>query len=517
MNNESLNRKARELRRVEGQASLAAFAKFYFPHYVRLSPSVAHKELYDLLEEASRKRGQKIAFAAPRGFGKTTMITTIYVLHGICYREEQFIVILSAAMPQAALILEAVKRELRENQKLLGDFPTVAWPRSRPWKEKDITTPNGIRVIARGSGQQVRGQKHGAVRPTLVIMDDLETVKTRFSPERRDELKDWFNQTVMKLGDQQTNYLLLGTLYHPQSLLAEYTEPNAHPLWQSRVLKAIITWSSHPELWAQWRRIFHGKELYQDIRGHKASTRFYEDNKTLMDEGVNLLWPERYSYLELMELYEDDPVSFNCEYQNEPINPRDCLLNVLEFVYWDDQYSSLDELIRALGPRNVEFYGACDPSMAKKSTSDYTAIVIIIKDTRDDTYYVVTADIARRKPDAVIEAILSYQEQFRFVRFGIEANGFQELFVKQIEDRAAEKGIRLTLEPVQNTQEKHGRILTLQPLLKSGKLKPRRLDTQLLNECRSFPGGRYDDGLDALAMAVQLANDTISRAPIRFL
>lgn len=518
MAHEWLQRKTAELRRAEGLASLEAFARLYFSHYVQLPPSAAHRALYGLLEEAATNRDQKIAIAAPRGFGKTTMITTLYVLHGICYAREQFIVILSATSSQAIQILETVKRELRENQKLLADFPEVAWPRSRPWKDTDIKTPNSIRVLALSSGQQIRGRKHGHSRPTLVIADDLETAKARFSPELREQLKEWFNQAVLKAGDQRTNYLFLGTLYHPHSLLAEYVEPESHPLWQKRVYKAIIAWSKHPELWAQWRRIFHGKDAYKAARGRKAATQFYEDQKALMDEGVQLVWPEGYTYLALMELYEDDPVSFNCELQNEPINPRDCHFNVLEYLHWDDQHPSLEALVQALGPRHVEFYGACDPSMGKdRQRGDYTAVAILAKDNRNDTLYVVCADIVRRTPDETIEAILDYQRRFRFVRFGIETNNFQELLMKQIQDRAAERSIPLTLEPIQNTRDKVARIQSLQPLLKSGKLKLRRLDTQLLTECRSFPGGRYDDGLDALAMAVQLAEDTLSRSPIRSL
>lgn len=518
MNHEMILRKAREIRRMEGQGSIEAFGRLYFSHYFQSRPSATHKVLYKRMERVVIERGQKIAIAAPRGFGKTTMITTLYALHGICYGFEKFIVILSATASQAAQILDGIKRELRENEKLLADFPEVAWPHSRPWKETDIRTPNGIRVIALGSGQQIRGRKHGSNRPTLVIADDLETTKTRFSPEMREDLKEWFNQAVLKAGDQQTNYFLLGTLYHPYSLLAEYVEPDLHPLWEPQVYKAIVTWSSHSELWAKWGRIFHGKESYCDMQGRKASTKFYNDNKAIMNDGVELLWPERYTYLELMEQYEDDPVSFNCEMQNEPINPRDCTFNVLEFTYWDDKYPSVDALVHALGSRNVEFFAACDPSLGKdRLRGDFTAIVILIKDTRNNNYYLVTADIARRQPDEIIETILTYQNLYQIAKFGVEANGFQELLLKRVQERAAERGIPFWPEPIKNTTEKLVRIQSLQPLARSDKLIFRRSERQLLNECRVFPGGRYDDGLDALAMAVKLADETISRCPIRFI
>ena len=79
-------------RREAGRRSIAAFARLYLRHHFSLPPCPMHTEMFELLEEATEKRGQKTAIAAPRGYAKSTVFSTSYVLWCICYDLEQFIV-----------------------------------------------------------------------------------------------------------------------------------------------------------------------------------------------------------------------------------------------------------------------------------------------------------------------------------------------------------------------------------------------------------------------------------------
>ena len=428
---------ASQLRRAQGQRSLLAFTKLYLAAHLHHLPALAHLEIYALLEESLRQRGRKLAIAAPRGFGKSTLVTLAYVLYGICYAQEQFIVLLSATASQAMQFLENVKKELTDNQKLLMDFPELAGPRPSPWTRAELETPTHIRLLALGAGQHIRGRKFGRFRPTLVIADDLENAENTFSLESREHLRDWFTRSILKVGTDGTNFLLLGTLYHPYCLLAEYVDANAHPEWTKRVYKAVLSWPQRADLWSQWTRLYNGQETWEDASGPPAAKAFYTANQPAMEEGVTLLWPERWSFYRLREQYEDDPISFNSELQNEPVNPRDCLFDVTEFTYWDDQYVSKEALLRALG-EEAEFYGACDPSLGQDTMrGDFTAIVILARDRRTRSMYVVEADLQRASPTQTIEAIFAYYQRYRVERFAIETNQFQELLAQEVERRAA--------------------------------------------------------------------------------
>lgn len=502
----SLALQVSQLRRAQGQRSLLAFTKFYLTEHLHHPPSAAHLKIYDLLEDAIQHRGRKLAIAAPRGFGKSTLVTLAYVLYGICYGQEQFIVLLSATASQAMQLLENVKKELMDNPKLLMDFPELAGPKPSPWTRSELETPTHVRLLALGAGQHIRGRKFGRFRPTLVIADDLENAENTFSLESRQQLKDWVNRAILKVGGEGTNYLFLGTLYHPYCLLAEYVDPNAHPEWKKQIHKAIVTWPQRTDLWSQWSRIYNGQEAWDSAHGPQAAQAFYVAHQAAMDEGVELLWPERWSFYRLREQYEDDPISFNSELQNEPINPRDCIFNVEELVYWDDQYVSKEALIRALG-EEVEYYGACDPSLGQDTMrGDYTAIVILAQDRRTKSRYVVEADLQRYTPTQTIEAIFAYYQRYRFERFAIETNQFQELLAQEVERRGRELGQYPPIERVTHTAEsKVRRIQSLHPWLKNGAVHLCRKHTQLLEQLRFFPKGKHDDGPDALEMAVRAA------------
>ena len=93
------------LRRTLGHESLLMFGKLYLREHMAIEPSAAHREIYDILSDISRKRGGKVAIAAPREFGKSTMITLMYVLYCICYDLEKFILILSGTADQAIQLL----------------------------------------------------------------------------------------------------------------------------------------------------------------------------------------------------------------------------------------------------------------------------------------------------------------------------------------------------------------------------------------------------------------------------
>ncbi len=512
------SQRASRLRRAQAERSLLAFMRTYLPEHLFRDPSPAHQEVDGLLMELTHRRGLKLAVAAPRGFGKSTLVTLAYVLYGICYGQERFIVILSATASQAMQLLDSVKRELTGNAKLLMDFSELAGPSPRPWTRADIVTPTGIRVLALGSGQRIRGRKHGKDRPTLIIADDLENAENTFSLESREQLKDWFNRSILKAGGEETNFLFLGTLHHPYCLLGEYVDPQTHPEWTKRVYKAICAWSAHPELWAQWSRIYNGQETWQQAHGPQAARAFYEAHREAMDAGTQVLWPQRWTYYDFMVKREEDPISFDSEYQNEPINPRDCLFNVEKLTYWDDEYPSPEALLRALG-EDVEFYGACDPSLGHDTTrGDYTAIVILAKSPKDGLLYVLVADLARRSPTETIDMIFAYYRRYRFTAFAIETNQFQELLAEEIERRGRELGQYLPIERVQHTTEnKVRRIQSLHPWVTSGTVRFSRTHTLLLEQCRVFPKGKYDDGLDALEMAVRLAEDHSGGPGIRII
>ena len=504
----SLQNELSRFRREEGKKSILAFAGIYLKHHLKCLPSQAHIHIYCLLQKILVMRGNKVALAAPRDFGKSTLITLIYILYCIYYGLEKHIMVLSNTASQAYQILDNVRQELMGNPLFALDFPELFGPSGKLMRsrEGDIITKNNIKVYGLGSGQNVRGRRFGNVRPGLVIADDLENAESTMSTESRQKTKDWVEKSVLKVGDPDTNYIFIGNLFHPYSLLGEYVNKELCPGWESYVYSAIVSWPTS-KLWDEWKLIRQSRSQYKGAGGPLAARTFYQDHKVEMDNGVVLLWPERYDILTLMELNEDNPLSFMSELQNTPADYRVCPFQLDQFHYWTDTYRTTEELLRSMG-EDAEFFLACDPSVGESVTkNDYSAIAIVARDKKHKVMYLIEADIKRRSLDDLLEDILAYCKRYKFVKIGFEANNFQMLLIPKFKKLLQDNKLYLDVVPIKNMTDKVRRILGLLPYFKSGQLQLSRNFRLLLEQLQFFPRAKYDDGPDAVEMVVRLCED----------
>ena len=494
------------LRRKQAEKKLFAFAKYYMPHYLKLNPSEAHHKIYELLMDIMAHRGKRVAIAAPRGFGKSTLITLFYIIYAICYCRERFIVILSDTASQAEQILENIKKELTENEKLRTDFPEVFEKEGRPkpprWTQSQIETLNGVKVLALGSGQKIRGRKFGKDRPTLIVADDIETQDNVATEASRDKTKVWFTKSVLMAGDENTNFIFLGTLYHPFCLLGEYLNKNSNYEWIKQTYKVIVSDPKHAELWTLWSEIYNFRKDFEGKLGPEATECFYMANKSQMDEGIELLWPEKWNYHGLMVLREEDRLSYYCELLNEPYDPKTASFDVDKFHHIEKSWGSR-EAFYAARQAWLEFYGGCDPCMGEDATKgDYAAIIIVARDIQDGRLYVVETDISHRTPQETIARIVEYCRIYKPLRFFIETNAFQKLMRDNLERDLAEQSIYTPIVGIDNRGNKTNRIHALEPLINRGYIQFSLSQGRLLDQFRFFPNGQHDDGPDCLELIV---------------
>jgi predicted phage terminase large subunit-like protein len=337
-------------------------------------------------------------------------------------------------------------------------------------------------------------------------MDDCENEGNTHTVEMREKIFNWFVKTVLKSGTTDSNFIVIGTILHFDSLLAKLVDKNKMPGWEKRVYKSVISWATHQDYWQKWSAIFNYREAYMDKRGKEAAFIFFRDNEQHMLEGAEVLWPQRESYYDLMVVREREGESaFDSEKQNSPVDLKDCPFNPEESYYWDDQFKSEPELLKSIDAV-MDIFGGCDPATGKEGIkSDYSALVTVGRDRKTGILYVLDADITKRSPDAFMETILTYSQLRRYSRMAIETNNFQELIKRELERRAALKRIYLHVEGINNTSDKYTRIMSLQPLVKSGYLRFSRKHTTLIEQLRQFPKGSHDDGPDALELACRIA------------
>ncbi len=497
------------LRQKLSQPSILDFAGFYFPHYMTSQSCSFHKEICDYLMDISGKRNGRLAIAAPRGHAKSTVASFFYVMWSICYNKERFIIILSATAQQAQALLSDITRALETNTRLLEDFSDEFGDGNVKTKstQHEIITKNNIKVAAFGWDQNFRGIRHHQNRPTLIILDDVDSEKNTYNAKSREKLFNTFTRTILKGGAVKGfNMVAIGTLLHPDSLLSKLVKQEEFPDCKKMIYKAVITFSEHKDLWQTWGNILFARgDLYEEEYGLKAADKFFEAHKQEMLEGTKVLWPEVEDYYKLMKIREiEGAYSFDCEKQNDPTNAQDSRYDPDKFTYWDKDYSNVDQLIASFG-NDYSIIGACDPSVGvANNRSDYSAIIILAK--HKGHLYILDADIKQRPQDDLVQAIINFCKIYKHMeKFVIEANLFPELLLKTVKERAYKENVIAPLKEIRNTKNKELRIFGMETYITTGTIMFSRKHRVLLDQLKYFPRGDHDDGPDALEMALREA------------
>jgi predicted phage terminase large subunit-like protein len=498
-----LNRNIRDLRKEVACKNLKFFATTYFGHYCKFSFAPFHLELLDRLTEIALERGRQIAIAAPRGNAKSTIVTLIYVLWCICYNYEDCIVIFSSTRKQSEKLLAHIKDEISANEELRRDFPEVCEPPNPRWRTDEIITKNKINVVSSSVGHRIRGIRHKQNRPSLIILDDVEAIENIRSQAQREKLYDWFTRLVLNLGSENTNYIVVGTILHFDSLLARLMLEEEFPSFEKTLFKSVVKFSDRLDLWDNWGQIYRGKAPYQEGTGPEAAKKFFENYKDNMLKGTEVLWPEKESYYDLMVMREQKGnLSFDSEKQNEPKDTSSLSVDMKKAVFWedDDRHETLEGLQAFLDNRNVVF-GACDPGVGKSKRGDYSAIVTAYLDYNRKLLYVVDADVGRWDVNTLVERICLHHKTSGFTNFIYEANAAQA-WLGEIISKAP---VAIPIKPVTNVAPKDVRIMKLKLLIEQGKIRLSRRLTELNRELEQYPYGAHDDAVDALAMVIDEA------------
>jgi predicted phage terminase large subunit-like protein len=499
-----LNRNIRDLQKEVACKNLKFFATTYFGHYCKCSFAPFHLELFDCLTEITlEERGRQVAIAAPRGNAKSSIVSLIYVLWCICYGYEQCILIFSSTRKQSEKLLAHIKDELSSNEKLRGDFPEVCEPPNPRWRNDEIITKNGINVVSSSVEHGIRGIRHKENRPSLIILDDVEAIESIRSQDQREKIYKWFTEIVLHLGSENTNYIVVGTILHFDSLLAKLTSKDEFPACEKMIYKSVIKFSDRQDLWDKWGQIYRGKELYKEGTGPEAAKKFFDDNKVDMLKGTKVLWPEKETYYDLMVMMEQKGrSSFDSEKQNEPKDTTGLSIDMKKAEFWEDKHQTLEELQAFLENRKMVI-GACDPSVGKGRKSDYSAIVNVYLDYARKDLYVVDADVGRWGFNTLAERICLHHKTRGFTIFIYEANAAQAWLGETI----SKAPVAIPIKPVTNVAPKDARIMKLMLLIEQGKVKLSRRLTELNRQLEQYPYGDHDDAVDALAMIIEEAEE----------
>lgn len=488
------NPQAAEERRKACKDDLRRFGRTYFPHYFTLgSESAAHSWLFDELpKRVDSARPTRTATAAPRGEGKSVVVALTFLIWCLATGRKHFALLISDVAEQAQLLLGAVRVELESNPRLRADHPGLCGV-GPVWRDAAITTNDGRAVRAYGSGQKVRGIRHGPHRPDLVIGDDLENDEQVRSLQQRKKTSKWWRGAVMKVGGpkRDLDIVAVGTVLHHDSLLSELL---ASPMWAGRRFRAIIRLPDDMALWERWEGV-----LERD--GEAAALEFYQARRADMDAGAEVSWPEGAPLLDLMVERAEDANSFATEKQNEPAAGEDSIF-AGQLKYYREP------------PAKLITVGALDPSLGLQGRgTDPSALLVGGVDAtyEDPRLYVLRADVRKRPPHQLIADVIERQLEHGCQRWGVEAVQFQEFFRQQLVRDSARRGVTVPAMPVQQSRDKALRIEGIQPHVANGLILLHPSQTTLVEQLTHYPNADHDDGPDALEMLWQEAQRVLRR------
>ena len=180
--------------------SFGLFCIYYFDKYFKYQLAPYHYDFFTDCHDLVDNNIREVAWIAFRESGKTS-IAKLFVIWLICYKKRGYINVDSFDKENAERILFDVAYELVNNQRLQADYG-VLFAKARGIDEikqnriSNFVTENGIRVEAHSTQESVRGRLHLNQRPDALILDDIETNKTKDSQAYTKQVADHISEAM---------------------------------------------------------------------------------------------------------------------------------------------------------------------------------------------------------------------------------------------------------------------------------------------------------------------------------
>ena len=474
-----------ELKQILSQCSISTkmTALTFFPE--RFSMPFAenvHGKIFDLIDSSD----QKNAIAAPRGWGKTSIVALALMARYILFRLTDFIVYINKSHDAASLQTENLRRELVTNRYIkyfFGDFKQRDANKAEfdeVFSKKAWVAYNTL-VWPRGAGQQVRGVLFKNSRPGLIVIDDLEDPEKIENEDIRKGWYEWLYADVIKavprIGEQANHWKIvyIDTLKHEDSVLQHLLDSKE---WCSERLEACD----------------------DDFKSTAPSF--------MSNEQIEKEWQQH------VEAGQTDV--FFRELRNLPISTKDATFRTDYFHYYNLPFDKprkegdleiFDHTIQK--DQNIETVVILDPAKTVKIHSAESAIIGIGIDLASAKIYIRDVVSSKMYPDEIYDALFGMAIMLDAKVIGIEETSLNEFIKQPIENEMFKRGtfFELVWLKARGGMKKEQRIKELVPYYRGGYIyhnascaNMKKLEQQLL----MFPRSALWDLMDAEAYLIEM-------------
>lgn len=449
---------------VECCRSTKVLAKTLMPERfsAQFSPYL-HDPIFELIDSDA----PRIAIAAPRGSGKTS-ISIAKAMQSILFRQRRFVTWVSTSHDVATMQTENLKREMitcPEVKKIFGSVKTRgASELDESFSKKSWVGYDHTLVLPRGCGQQVRGILFGSSRPDLIIIDDLEHPEEIKTDELRLARKTWFWADLMKCTsrfDKNWKIIYIDTLKHEDSLLQDLLDSKD---WESVRLE-------------------------------------------ICDDNLEPRAPEIMSKAEIEAAYESHEALgmldvFYREFRNLPIATANASFQQKYFKYFEES---------DVAEKKLENVVIVDPAKTVNMNSADSAVVGIGIDTLGNSLYIRDIDARKMHPDELYDAAINMCVRLNARVLAVEVTSLNEFITQPFKNELSRRGlhyiefVELKARGGSNAASKEQRVRALVPYYRQGLIYHKReachgLEAQLM----AFPRARRWDIMDATAYVIEL-------------
>lgn len=451
-----------KVRREVTRRSHMMFFSVYFSEYLTYPTADFQLEMFRLTESDDKM----VVLMAFRGSGKSTIFTLSYPIWAILGTlKKKFVVILAQTQQQAKLYIANIKREIESNELLrkdLGPFEEG----DEEWSSGSLVFPSlGARITALSTEQSIRGQRHGANRPDLIICDDLEDLGSVKTHEGRSRTYHWLIGDVIPAGDVRTKVVVIGNMLHEDSLLMR---------------------------------------LKNDIESGKRDGAFR--SFPFFKEDGSPTWHGKFDSAQAVSALQSsigDEAAWSREYLLRIISDAERVVHPEWIQYYDGEAPGAEH-------KGYHITGTgIDLAISEKESADFTAMVsarVVTIDGKSKMYILpnpVNEHLTFPKIMERIKAVYNSFDSNEYRRIYVEKVGFQEAVVQQLEHDGVH-GVE-GVSPM--GQDKRARLaLTTNHIQLGNILFPRTGAEELIRQLIGFGKESHDDLVDAFTIvALQLS------------